>query len=95
MGTVCAAKTQETVGQNPAFKKSIKLVLDELRKARARCRLHLGKERSRMLLHESIKRALFRAMPLVMDSRATMRLEGLLTKSSQALRQRVELPSIP
>jgi hypothetical protein len=93
VGTVSAAQTQETMGQNPAFEKGIKLVLDKLRKARARGRLHLGKERRSMFLHETIKGALLRAVTLIMDPHAIMRLEWLLTKSLQALLQKVFLPS--
>ena len=82
------------MGQNAAFKKSIKLVFDELRKTRARCLFHLRKEVGRILLHEAIQRALFWAMALIMDALATSRLERLLTQRLQALLQRVDLLSI-
>ena len=82
------------MGQYAAFQKGIKLVFDELRKARARCLFNLRKEAGHMLLHKTIQRALFGAMALVMDARATAHIEWLLTKRLQALLQRVDLLSI-
>jgi hypothetical protein len=57
--------------------------LDELRESATRCRLDLCKERSHMLLHESIQGGLFRAVALVMlvmNAGTTVRLEWLRTK---------------
>jgi hypothetical protein len=95
VGTVCAAQPQETVGQNATFEKGIKLLLDELRKTCASCRLHLDKELSGMLLHEAILGAPFRAVALVMNPGRATRLDWLLTKGLQAMLQRVDVWSIP
>ena len=48
-----------------------------------------------MLLHKAIQSALFGAVALVMDARANMPLDWLLTKTLQALLQRVDLLSLP
>ena len=46
---VSAANAQESVRQNPAFEKGLKLVSDKLRQARAGPGLDLGEERLQML----------------------------------------------
>ena len=93
--TVSTPQAQESMGQNAAFKKGIKFVLDELRKTATRCSFNLGKECGSMVLHEVIKSARFRAVALVMDARAVMRLEWLWTEGLQVRLQRADLSSIP
>ena len=77
MAAVAAAQAQEAVCQDAAFEEGVELVFDELRQVGSGGHLCLGDEGSRVLLHQSVQRGLFRAVTLMVDRGAIRRPLGL------------------
>ena len=82
---VVAAKAQETVRQDAAFKKRVELVLNELRQAGAGGLFGLGEEALGVLLHRAVQRGLLGKVALVVDRGAIQRPVGLPTDGLHAL----------
>ena len=84
VAAVAAVQPQEAVGQDAALEEGVELVLNKLRQIRSCGSLSLGEEGRGVLLHQAVKRGLFRAVALVVDRGAIRRPLGLLHRGLHA-----------
>ena len=77
VAAVAAVRSQEAVGQDAAFEEGVERVLDELRQVGPGPGLSLRDEGRGMLLHQAVRRGLFRAVAFVVSGRAIGRPLGL------------------
>lgn len=85
MAAVTATQPQEAAREDAALRKSIELVLDELRQVGPGGGFDLSEEGRGMLLHRAVQGSLLGAVTFVVDRGAIRRPVGLLTDGVHAL----------